>query len=287
MRKWYKYSLDPGLSRRTFAGIDQQYIDHAKAMGGYGADEAYRSKEDFFNKYFAGYHLGRLQCYDDFIRRHLNRQDSVLSIASGRCVNELLLMDGGYNLTCSDLDISPELYRSTLSLFPDFKFIKLNILENPAHEEYGVVLCFSLIYLFDDNKLDTFFQNVSKSLKAGGKLILDSAGSPDNALSYLIHDIILKWETYLLWAKRLLVAGAREGIIMQHFGFRRKDEEIIAVAQKAGLIYKEKKNYAWLTDFKRSYFLNKLIEGNKIFERILNIIGRRIPYIRMFCFEKR
>jgi hypothetical protein len=220
--------LDPGVRGNVFIGIDDRYEDHAKGMGGYDADDGYKSKVDFFNKYFFGYHLGRLQCYDEFIRRHLNKEDDTLSIASGRSANELYLMEDGYRITCSDLDISDELYRETANLFSKFKFHRLNILQSPAPVPYDAVLNFSLIYLCDDVKLRTFFRHVSQSLKSGGKLILDSAGSPDNFLSYLIHDCLLKWEqTILLRTKRLFTTSRLEGVVIKHHGFRRTDDEIV------------------------------------------------------------
>src|SRR3989338_2648986 len=187
MRELYKYSLDPLSKGKTYLPIDHDFIDHEKAMGGYKADDAYNSKSAFFNKYFLGYHLGRLEYYDVFLRKHLKKDWNVLSIASGRCVNELFLIEDGYRITCSDLKVFDS-YKETKKLFPKFKFVEHDILKAPA-EKCDAVICLSLIYLFNDDDLFTFFKNVSDSLKIGGHLILDSAGSSDNLLSYLIHNV--------------------------------------------------------------------------------------------------
>src|SRR3989338_2680208 len=70
--QWYKYFLDPLRRGRIYLPIDSNFYDHEKAMGGYKADDAYLSKSTFFNKYFWGYHIiGRLGCYDNFLRKHL------------------------------------------------------------------------------------------------------------------------------------------------------------------------------------------------------------------------
>ncbi|MBF0516408.1 MAG: class I SAM-dependent methyltransferase [Nitrospirae bacterium] len=287
MRKWYKYALDQNMRGERFIGTDEQYSECALAMGGYNPDEAYGSKADFFNKYFFGYHLGRLQCYDNFIRGHLSKTDNTISIASGRGAAELFLLEDGYRITCSDLDITEMLYQETLKLFPQFKFHKLNILQSPTPAPYDALLCLSLIYLFDDVKLSACFDNISRSLSPGGRLILDSAGSPDNFLSYLIHECLLKWETaYLLRAKRLLATSRLDGVVTQHHGYRRTDDEIVQHARQAGLKLLDRQDYAFLTDFKRSFFLNKLIAASKVSETALNYLGKHIPYIRMFCFEK-
>lgn len=288
MRKWYKYSLNAGVRGKIFSGLDEQYHEHAASMGGYDTDKAYNSKSDFFNKYFFGYHLGRLQHYDEFIRSRLNKDEHILSTASGRSANELYLMEhGGYNITCSDLDISDEMYRETIKLFPHYKFHKLNILGAPAPQTYDAVLNLSMIYLLDDDKLRTFFQHVSQSLRPGGKLILDSSGSTDNYLSYLIHECLLKYEIiYLLRAKRLISTARLEGVVIKHHGFRRTDNEIIAAAGEFGLKLQDKNNYAFLVEFKRSYLLNKLIAASRPAEVIFTILGKYIPYVRMFCFYK-
>jgi len=187
MRKWYKYFLDPLRRGRIYLPIDSNFYDHEKAMGGYKADDAYLSKSTFFNKYFWGYHIiGRLGCYDNFLRKHLKKDKDILSIASGRCANELFLIEDGYKITCSDLKVFDS-YKETKTLFPQFDFVEHDILNGPFFLKYDAVICLSLIYLFNEEKLLTFFRNVSDSLKTGGHLILDSAGSTDNLMSYLIH----------------------------------------------------------------------------------------------------
>ena len=147
-------------------------------------------------------------------------------------------------------------------------------------------MCLSLIYLFDQKDLKNFFRNVQKILKPGGLLILDSAGSPDNNLSYLIHDILLKIETILKWLVKAIINKTRYGFVIKHHGYRRTDKEIIECAKQYGFELIDKQNYAFLTEFRRSYFFNRMIKSGSTVEKIFNSIGKNIPYIRMFCFRR-
>ena len=264
--------------------IDQDFEDHKAAMGGYDADDAYKNKKEFFNKYFFGYHMGRLQHYDEFIRKHLRRGGNVLSIGSGRCANELYLMEDGYNITCSDLQLI-DCHSETVALFPNLNFLEFNILHGPSEPEhkYDTIICLSLIYLFDDKDLLIFFKNVSSSLKPGGHLILDSVGSPDNFLSYMVHEVLLKYEIYFLRIAKMIIKHKKDAVIRKHHGYRRTDNEIIEAALVAGLKLVDKEDYAFLTEFRRSVLFDRLFlrKHNLLLEPVFTRIGRTIPYVRI------
>lgn len=290
MRKWRKYLLEPSIKGRIYLGRDETFDDHAKAMGGYNPDESYTNKTAFLNKYFWGYHYGRLENYDNFIRKYLSRNGRILSIASGRCTNELFLMEDGYLITCSDLGIFTA-YRQTKALFPQFDFIELNILKFPPPKKYDAIISLSLIYLFNEIELNTFFENISDGLETGGHLILDSAGSPDNFFSFFIHDIWLKYETFLVLFLKLIFKREVNGIIIKNFGFRRTDKEIIESAKRYNLELVVQENYAFITEFTRSrlfskFLLKKAIKSGSILNCIFSFLGKKIPYIRMYKFKK-
>lgn len=287
MRRWYKYWLADTFTGRRYLAKDEAYDDHKAAMGGYTPDEAYRNKTDFFNSYFFGYHQNRLECYNFFLRKYLSKNDEILSIASGRCANELFLMEHGYKITCSDLGV-PEALEETRKLFPGFKFLRFDVLSDPCNtkSKYDVIICLSLIYLFDEKDLACFFRNISENLKPGGRIILDSAASTDSLLSHMINEKILKYETMLIRLIKGISAHKRSGYIVKHMGYRRTDREIVNAAKQSGFHLCGKENYAYLTELKRSYFLGKIIECNSLVEKAFMFLGKRIPYIRMFVFEK-
>ena len=286
MRKWFKYSVNHSDNKVVIYPQDFSFAEHSEAMGGYETNDIYRTTDAFFQEYYYNFHLGRLEEYDKFLRKHIKKTDKVLSIASGRSANELKLLLGGYDITCSDLCMLP-CYDDTKKLFPDYKFFTLNIIENPADRQYDSLISLSLIYLFDNRQLDCFFGNVSKSLKENGHLILDGGGSPDNLMSFFIHDVLLRLEVHLL---RLLIlvknpGKKKYGLAIKHHGYRRTDNDIIEIAKKNGLELIDRENYAFLTEFARSRILSRLMRI-PFMKRLFGLIGKNVPYIRMFLFRK-
>jgi len=286
MRKWFKYSLSQINDRLVTKSQDSSFSEHAEAMGGYEVDDAYNSKNAFFRKYYDHYHLGRLEDYDKFLRKHIDKKDRILSVASGRSANELRLLEDGYDISCTDLDLLP-CYDDTLKLFPNYRFSILNILEKPADNQFDTVICLSLIYLFDEKQLDVFFKNISRSLTEHGYLLIDSAGSPDNLLSFLIHDVLLKIEVHILKSLILLKSLGKKkfGITKKTHGYRRTNTEIIDIAKNNGFELIDLESYAFLTEFKRSRIL-LLIMKVPFVKVVFRIIGKNVPYIRMFYFKK-
>lgn len=285
MRKWIKYGLDDTERGIRRLGIDDSFDEHSRHMDYYQADKAYESRESFFNKYFFGYHFGRLEHYDDFLRKHLSKCGDILSVASGRSANELFLIKDGWRITCSDLDII-KAYSETRKLFSDYEFVKLNILLEPAPRTYDSVMVLSLIYLFDNDQLKIFFENVTKSLKVGGELLLDSAGAPNNILTFFFNDIYLKVEIMLMRLARFLARRGCPALEIKHHGWRRNDREIVDIARRCGLELVAKENYAFLTEFRRSIVFNKFIKSGSWAERAFGSLGRNMPYVRMFKFQK-
>ncbi|MBA7693093.1 hypothetical protein ES703_101669 [subsurface metagenome] len=285
MRNWYKYTLSPYYKHPAVLPIDKDFEDHKVAMGGYDAAVGYKSKEDFFNRWFFGYHMGRLQHYDEFIRKHLRKDEAVLSIGSGRCANELYLMEDGYNITCSDLGLI-DCYNQTLSLFPNFKFIELNMLNSVPPRKYDTTIVLGLIYLFNGNELATFFKNVSNGLKLGGHLILDSAGASDNLFTYFLDEILLRCETYLIKTKTA-IEHKQYTVIKKHHGYRKTEREVIKLALATGFKLIDKEYYAFLAEFRRSILFKRLfpVRLYPLLEKIFSI-GRITSHVRMFYLEK-
>jgi SAM-dependent methyltransferase len=285
MRNWIKYLIVTGTGEARHTALDRDFRDHARGMGNYDPDDAYASKIAFFKKYYYGFHYGRLERYDDFLRSRLGRSLRILSIASGRCANELRLIEDGYDITCSDLEKIPALSAS-LRLFPGLRFRCLDILKSPAPERYDAVLALSLIYLFDGNDLKKFFCTCRDSLQPGGSLILDSAGAPDNWPAFFWHDVYLRFEASLLQLLLWLRTGRLQSVTRKHFGYRRTNAEIVSAARFAGFDLAFCKSYASVAEFRRSVFFNYLVKPGSLFENIFATFGRSFPYTRMFDFRK-
>ena len=169
MRVWNKviFSDTPMQTRSE----DKVYEDFAKEMDGFGVDDSYQSKESFFHKYFQGRYVD----WDNYLRRNLHKDDEVLSIASGRCINELKLLNDGYSISCSDLKIVPS-YDALIQLFGTFHFLVLDILREHPDKEYDGIICLGIISRFNKDNLDKFFRNINKGLSRGKFLLLDGGG---------------------------------------------------------------------------------------------------------------
>jgi hypothetical protein len=284
MRSWIKYQIDDSTDEVKRSTQDSLFSEHANAMGYGKENDVSEDKNKFFDKYYYNYHSGRLLNYDKFLRRCIKKSDKILSVASGRSANELRLLEEGYDMTCSDLERLPS-YDHTKKLFPDYEFITLDILKQSTDRKYDCLVSLSLIYLFSNEQLNVFFCNLSKSCRENGCLILDSAGSPDNILSYFIHDILVKYETYLVRFLKNLFRNKKYGLTIQDFGYRRKDLEIVEIAKKNGFELIEQENSAFLAEFQRSRLLRDLIKI-RLVKNIFSAIGKSVPYIRMYLFRK-
>ena len=88
MRHWVKYATV--LRTSPAVAVAYEAEDYFAQMGGYGVDESYRAPSAFFAKRL---HADpRLLAYDRYLQGRVSRPYQILSIASGRCVNELWLM---------------------------------------------------------------------------------------------------------------------------------------------------------------------------------------------------
>ena len=88
--------------------------------GGYKTNQNYSGKEKFFDHYFK---IERYAIWSKYLKDNLNPNEKILSIASGRAINELDLISNKHNITCSDLEI-PECYEASKNLFGNFDYIK-------------------------------------------------------------------------------------------------------------------------------------------------------------------
>ena len=182
MRVWKKVIfLDTSITTRS----EYQVYDDFAQIDGYGVDDSYQSKESFFHKYF----VDRYVDWDNYLQRNLHKDEEVLSIGSGRCINELKLLNDGYSISCSDLKIIQS-YDASIQLFGTFPFLALDILLEHPDKEYDNIICLSLIYRFNKNDLDKFFRNINKGLSQGKCLFVDTGGGRENLFS-LFWDCLL------------------------------------------------------------------------------------------------
>jgi hypothetical protein len=258
------------------------YVDFAKEMGGYDVDDSYQSKESFFQKYFQGRYVD----WDNYLQRNLHKDDEVLSIASGRCINELKLLNDSYSISCSDLKIVPS-YDASIQLFGIFPFLVLDIIRKHPDKEYDGIICLSLIWTFNKDDLDTFFRNVNQGLSQGKYLFLDPGGGEENLFSFFWDVLYLPIE-YKIFSFIYKLFGKRGKILVKDskFGFRRTNEEIVESARRSGFEFVSREDFNFLDEFRRSILLAKIIKRSSTAQRFFSILGRWNPYVRVFKFKK-
>lgn len=278
MRVWKKVIfLDTSITTRSEY---QVYGDFAQ-IDGYGVDDSYQSKESFFHKYF----VDRYVDWDNYLRRNLHKDEEVLSIGSGRCINELKLLNDGYSISCSDLKIIQS-YDASIQLFGTFPFLALDILLEHPDKEYDNIICLSLIYRFNKNDLDKFFRNINKGLSQGKCLFVDTGGGRENLFS-LFWDVLYLPIEYKIFSFIYKLIGKRgRTLVKSNHGFRRTDEEIVESARKSGFEFVSREDFDFLAEFKKSILLMRIIQRSSTAQRIFSILGRWNPYIRIFKFKK-
>ena len=277
MRKWFKYILNDENNQKFFPR-DKTFNEHKKSMGGYKTDRGYSSKEDFFQTFFYSGH-SRFKYYHNYLKQHLRREEDILSIGSGRCINELLLNEDGFNIICSDLD--QPCREETAKIFPNLRFVKYDVRTSHFKHNFDCIISLGVFHLFDEKELLTAFKNISGSLRSGGRLIFDPGGAEENLFTYILDEIVCKYETGLRQLLEKLVKHNRYVTAKKHHGYRSRDKEIILVAKEAGFTFHSLRCHDYGTEIERTILLSKLPK------KAINRVGKLAPYIRIFTFLKK
>ncbi len=278
MRPWYKYIFEHGKTGKVFLPMDMLYEYQSKAME-YDKNLYYASKKIFWNTYFQG----RYSAWDVFLRACLSKNDQIFSIASGRCINELKLIEDGYKISCSDME-KPQFLEKSIELFGEYTYTKFNVLTEKFHEKYDAIICLGLICLLNNDELDIVFENIKNGLKPKGKLILESPGQ-DDIVTFIFHDLYLKFEYNFIYLFRRLF-GKKYRLIKSFHAYKRTNQEIIDLAKKHNLFIKSRESCDFLNEFQRSIFISKLFLYFPRIENVFSILGKWMPYSRMFEFIK-
>lgn len=281
MRKWYKFILN-FQDKEAEKGIDTTFEDHKNAMGGYPCKTGYNSKEDFFQTYFHPNH--RLKKSQAILESLLKKKSEILSIGSGRAVNEILLHEKGFNITCSDLEQPCK--EETLRIFNNLKYINFDVLKSPSSEKYDQIFNLNMLYLFDKKNMDIFFKNVFLSLKPGGTFILDGSCGKDDFRTKFTDNVLVRVESHLL--SLIYRLKGKDCIVTKKFhGYRMKDEDIISIAQENGFELKSITTKDYVTEISRiksvDMLLFRILKLQGLFEKIKLVP----PYVRIFEFEKK
>jgi len=278
MKIWYKHFMNYE-DKKKFLPKDATFDDHKKSMDGYDSSKGYGSKEDYFRVHFYNEHP-RLRRYHAYLKVHLKKDDEILSVGSGRCVNELLLAEEGFNIMCSDLEQPCK--EETMRLFPCVQFMKYDVTKGPTARKFNCIFSLSMFYLFDEKQLLNVFENIANSLEPGGNFIFDPGGAKNNIITRLIDDFICPVETWLIKILQKVIKKKDCVVTKKHQGYRATNKEIISIANRAGFSLCDIKTDDYFTEFgMRSILFSRLPKG------LVGLLGRSVPYVRMFCFKKK
>ena len=272
MTPWYQWRLaPPGFSFRT--DLDQTMADHAETMR-YADVSGYGSVTEFFDTHFWSH--PRLLAYERFIVKTVPKTTPLFSLASGRAALEMRLLQYGYQVDCSELEpVHPELMRR---LFPEYRACAFDVLTSPlpARGADGL-LVMGLIYRFDLATLGRFFQRMAAMLNQNGVLIVDATGAESARWFY---DLLLPLDAKLF-------AWHRGGCaISKHHGYRHRNQEIVGLAQAAGLSCVASTEEDYQTEWLRSHFYAGLARRWPTARWWPRLFGRSLPHVRLWAFRK-
>lgn len=277
MRVWYKHLVVPKTEKMHLTK-DVEASEHQKTMEGFTIDTAVITKKDFFKRYYER-GLRHYPFYDRYFRKNLSKDEAGLSVGSGRCVNELLLAEDGYNVVCSDLALyCPQLQK----IFPGFKFSVLDILGSSYKEEKDFVMVLCIIYLFDEDELFKVFQNLNRSLKGGGRLFIDASAANDNFFSWLLDDVLCPADAWFQYFLKKFLRRQDNKVVRKHHGYRYSNKEVIKIAEKAGFKFVALQCGDYVTELK-----DRLLLFSRLPDWLVVPFGLVLPHIRMFQFIKK
>ncbi len=288
MRKWTKIILNKSnkISKEKKVKNFEDFCkeDDAKhdfGDGSYKTNKYYKNKETFFQFYLKE----RYKILDEYLERNLNSKEKILSISSGRAINELKFIEKKHNIVCSDLDI-PECYDSSKRIVGDFRYLKFDILKDKLNQKYDCIISLSAMYLFSNVELEKVLKNLKQTLNDRGKLILEFSGPEDNYTAFFFHEIYLYFESLFAYFFSKIFRLQLGLEFDKSFTHLNKNYEIINIAEKIGFKFESYEEHDNLTELKRSILIKKIFKYFPKSKKFFNIIGKKLPYIRLFKFTK-
>ena len=276
----YKFYLYENSKIDTNLKKDKEFSEHEKSMGGYDVNAHYRNKSLFLQKYLTD----RYHVYFTFLKKILLKEYKILSLGSGRCISELSLLDFGYNITCSDMEI-PRCYDQSKKIFKDFRYEKLNILSDNLSQKFNSIICFSMLYLSEKKELEMFFKKTNNALEPNGLLIVDPGGGENNFFSFIYDKIYLPFEIFLVFLFSKF-SKKKYFLFKKHQGYRFSNNELMKIASKNGFELLKVEQSDYYQELKRSKIINFIINKFPKTKIILAIFGKFIPYVRIFKFKR-
>ena len=286
MRIWKKIIYNKSNIITQFNSSTRQTI-YPEVLGRKSSDwaqyckinEHYLDKNTFIKNYFKN----RFKIWDTYLKNNISKNQKILSIGSGRAINELVLIDENYNVICSDLDI-PETYEASKKIFNDYIYLKFDVLKHDIQQKFDSIFSLHTFYLFSENQLNLAFSKVNMSLHKDGIFIVDMSAE-HNFFSTFYHNFYLKMESILIYFISKILKKNIGLIFDENFGYKYKKKEIINIATK--------NNFELLSidsighnEIYRSYIFRKITKNSKFIEKIFCKIFKLITSHNIYKFKK-
>jgi len=242
-------------------------------------NENYLDKHTFLKNYFKG----RFKIWDAYLKDNLSKNQKILSIGSGRAINELILINEGFDVVSSDLDI-PETHEVSKKIFKDNIYLKLDVLEDDIQQKFNLIFSLHTFYLFSEDQINLAFSKINKSLQKDGIFIVDM-NTEHNFFSTFYHNFYLKIESILIYLFSKILNKKIGLIFDENFGYNYKKKEIIDIAIKNNFKLLSI-NSIGKNEINRSFIFRKLSKNNKFIEKVLWKIFKLIPYHNIYKFKK-
>ena len=281
MQRWRKYLIESGKG----FGCHEDTVFGPKGERGQGCEEkdAYVSAESFFDRF----RYDRYRHYEKVIDGWVAGR-RVFSVSSGRGINEMLLKEKGFDVTCSDVAI-PRCYEEMKELFGEFDYRLFDLMRDTPPAGQDAILWLSSLFIFEREAVEAAFRKLADGLKPGGRLIIDVGGPEASWRTWLYHEVFLMAECYAyLLYHRLIARGEAEPwrVARLFHGHRWRNGEIVEMARKAGLEMQCMYVADYRTELNRSTFLKTERGKSGLVRRLLTALVGGVPYIRVFVFQK-
>ena len=286
MKIWKKIIYNKSNNIAQFNSSSRQTI-YPEVLGRKSSDwaqfckvnEYYLNKNTFLKNYFNN----RFKIWDSYLRKNISKNHKILSIGSGRAINELILIDERYDIVSSDLDI-PETYEASKKIFNDHIYLKFDVLKHDIQQKFNIIFSLHTFYLFSESQINLAFKKVNKLLHKDGIFIVDM-NTEHNLFSTFYHNFFLKIESILIYLISKIFKKNIGIIYDDNFGYKYKRREIINIAKK--------NNFEFLTvdsigynEINRSYLLKKITKKNDFIKKIICKLFKSISSHNIYKFKK-
>jgi SAM-dependent methyltransferase len=212
------------------------------------------SRQAFHERFAAETWINELHAV---LRSLLQPGRRTLGLGSGFGEHELRFALLGYDITASDVVMEPLAH--TASLFPEFKYRRVDIFEPAPAGEWDDVLISGMDSYFDDAAAQKLFERAAALLRGPGPgRLIFVLRYKSNLATWLIDQMLTLRASLLNARHRYARRGPRW--VRQAHGFRRSEGDILRLARRAGFTPKRIAHAGFGFELTRLAFLARLDE---------------------------